>query len=122
MSATGQGGVTIISGTNHSTLTPIVIPAVSQLLFRHGANRRAFSVLVTSGADATYGQVLTGAEGVTISQPQVLGRYDDILVTNTDPVDSITVFVSCRWEEPTPELDLVRAGDSRISVGPLPLV
>lgn len=116
MSATGQGGITLITGVNHGSLSPITIPAASTLTFAHGVNRRAFSVLVTSGAAANYGQVL--ANLVSISQPQdgVTGRYDSIVVRNDDPVDPITVFVSCRWEEPTPELDLVAAGDARLTI------
>lgn len=122
MSATGQGGVSLITGSNHSSLLPISIPAASTLTFSHGLDRRAFSVLVTSGAAANYGQVLTSAEGINVSQPQdgVSGRYDTIVVTNTDPVDAAVVFVSCRWEEPTIELDLVAAGDARLEINPIP--
>lgn len=114
MSATGQGGITLITGVNHGSLSPITIPASSTLTFAHGVNRRAFSVLVTSGDAANYGQILTNL--ISISQPQVGGRYDSIVVSNDDPSNPITVFVSCRWEEPTVELDLVAAGDARLTI------
>jgi len=116
MSATGQGGITLITGVNHGALSPITIPASSTLTFTHGVNRRAFSVLVTSGAASNYGQLLTNL--VSVSQPQDggTGRYDSIVVSNDDAVNPITVFVSCRWEEPTNELDLVAAGDARLEI------
>ena len=122
MSATGQGGITLITGVNHGSLSPITIPASNTLVFTHGVNRRAFSVLVTSGDPANYGQLLTNL--VSVSQPQdgVTGRYDSIVVSNDDAVNPITVFVSCRWEEPTPELDLVSAGDARLEIEPPPVL
>ena len=111
MSALGQGGVTILSGENHGQLAPIAIPAGQSLTFNHGLNRRAFQVLVSSGADANFGQILM----LPISQPVSGGEYNQVVVQN-DTQAEVQVFVACRWEENSVELSLIAADDSRISV------
>lgn len=111
MAALGQGGVTILSGANHGQLAPISIPAGDSLVFAHGLDRRAFQVLVSSGDDANYGQLLT----LPVTQPQVDSRYDTISVQN-NTTGTLLVFVACRWEENSAELSLVGANDSRISI------
>lgn len=123
MSATGQGGVTLIAGRNHSTLNPVSIPSGSELVFQHNVGRRAFSVIVTSGdPSGNYGQVLTSADNVIVSQPNV----NTIRVAYTYGAAPELVFISCRWEEPTPELDLVvfegpgGSNDPRISLVQIP--
>lgn len=117
MSATGEGGVTLISGRNHSTLIPVSIPSGSQLVFTHNTGRRAFSVIVTSGDEnGNFGQVLTSADNMFISQPNA----NQIIVAYTSGRAPEIVFISCRWEEPTPELDLVPSGDARIVIQPIP--
>lgn len=116
MSATGQGGVSVIAGSNHATLTPVAIPSGSQLVFTHNVGRRAFSVIVTSGEAASYGQVLTSADNVFVSQPDV----DTIVVAYPVGAAPELVFISCRWEEPTPELDLVLVQDSRVEIEEIP--
>lgn len=118
MSATGQGGVTIITGVNHASLAPVAIPSGSQLVFSHNVGRRAFSVIVTSGDPAgNYGQVLTSADNVFVTQPDV----NTIVVAYPVGASDEIVFISCRWEEPTPELDLVLApSDARIEIEPIP--
>jgi len=110
MSATGQGGVSIIAGQTHSALSPVSIPSAGTLTFTHNVGRYAFSVIVTSGG-GNYGQVLTSTNDMFVSQPDV----NTIVVTNNGG-DEATVFVSCRWEEPTPELDLVSASDPRVVI------
>lgn len=122
MSATGQGGVTVIAGRSHSTLNPVAIPSGYELVFEHNVGRRAFSVIVTSGAPASYGQVLTSADNMLVSQPDA----NTIRVAYTSGVEPELVFISCRWEEPSPELDLAQfetAGmqnDPRISIIEIP--
>lgn len=121
MSATGQGGVTVIAGRNHATLNPITLDPGSSLVFNHNTGRRAFSVIVTSGDPLSYGQILTSADNITIAQV----TENQIQVSYSGGRGTINIFVSCRWEEPTPELDLVRfpgneqeniPGDPRISI------
>lgn len=117
MSATGQGGVTIITGRNHSTLFPVSIPSGSELVFTHNVGRRAFSVIVTSGNPlGNYGQVLTGADNVFVIQP----NENQIIVQYPVGVADEIVFISCRWEEPTPELDLVPVGSGKIVIQEIP--
>lgn len=123
MSATGQGGVTVIAGRNHSTLYPVAIPSGFELVFAHNVGRRAFSVIVTSGdPSGNYGQVLTAADNVFVTQPDV----NTIRVAYTIGAAPELVFISCRWEEPTPELNLVvfegqgGSNDPRISIVALP--
>lgn len=117
MSATGQGGVTIITGSNHATLSPVAIPSGSQLVFTHNVGRRAFSVIVTSGdVMGNFGQVLTGADNVFVTQPTA----NQIVVAYTSGIAPEVVFISCRWEEPTPELDLVSAGSGKIVIEQIP--
>lgn len=110
MSATGQGGVTLIAGQNHGQLDPVGIDAGQQLVFTHNVGRFAFSVIVTSG-DLNRGQVLTGADGVSILQPDV----NTLVVLNGSESD-LLVYISVRWEEPSSELDLVLAGATPGSV------
>lgn len=116
MSATGQG-LSLITGINHSSLAPVTIPAAQALTFTHGLDRQAFSVIVTSGSAANYGQVLVTSDNVVVSQPADggTGRFDTIVISNND-ASPVTVFVSCRWEESTRELDLVQSSDSRIVI------
>lgn len=120
MSATGQGGVTLITGSNHSTMVPVAIPSGSQLVFAHNVGRRAFSVVVTSGDPAgNYGQVLGSADNVFVAQPD----ENTIVVSYPVGVAPEIVFISCRWEEPTPELDLVLAeSDARITIEQIPII
>jgi hypothetical protein len=117
MSATGQGGVTIITGRNHSTLIPVAIPSGSELVFTHNVGRRAFSVIVTSGNPAeNYGQVLTSADNVFVVQP----NENQIVVQYPFGASDEIVFISCRWEEPTPELDLVPVDSGKIVIQAIP--
>lgn len=117
MSATGQGGVTIITGRNHSTLFPVAIPSGSELVFTHNVGRRAFSVLVTSGDPlGNFGQVLTSADNVFVIQPNV----NQIVVQYPSGITAEIVFISCRWEEPTPELDLVPVDSGKIVIQVIP--
>ena len=111
MAALGQGGVTVLSGSNHGALTPIALTAGQTLTLTHGLNRRAFQVITTSGEDANYGQVLT----LPVLQPQVASRYDTVSVQNNTG-QTISVFVACRWEENSKELSLLASTDSRISI------
>lgn len=119
MSATGQGGVSLITGSNHATFAPVTLPLNQQLVFTHNVGRRAFSVIVTSGDPAgNYGQVLNSTNSVLVTQPDentIIVRYSGLLAP--EPI----VFISCRWEEPTPELDLVPVGDSRVEIVPVPI-
>lgn len=78
MSATGHGGVTVIAGQNYGQLSPVTIPAEGTLTFSHDLGRRAYQVIVTSGEDATYGSMLTSAEGLDVSQPTA----NQIVITN----------------------------------------
>lgn len=102
MSATGQGGVTLIAGRNHGELSPVTLAAGNILTFTHNVGRRAYQVLVTSGAPANAGAVLTPISNVLVAQPNV----NTITVLNST-LASISIFVACRWEENTAELDLV---------------
>jgi hypothetical protein len=110
MSATGQGGVTLIAGQNHGQLSPVTIDGGNQLVFSHDVGRYAFSVLVTDGG-ANRGQLLTGADNILILQPDV----NTVIVQNTGVADA-SVYISIRWEEPSSELDLVLAGAAPGSV------
>lgn len=116
MSATGHGGVTLIAGSDHATLSPIAVATGEQIVFAHNVGRRAFSVLITSGDPGNYGQVLTSADGFSVAQPNV----NTVMVMHDSGDTASLVFVSCRWEEPTPELDLVTAQDSRVQVEEIP--
>lgn len=102
MSATGHGGVTLIAGQNYGQLSPVLIPSGSALTFTHNLGRRAYQVIVTSGAPINYGAVLTSAQSVSVSQLSA----NAIVVSNNDE-SSLLVFIACRWEENTAELDLV---------------
>jgi hypothetical protein len=110
MSATGQGGVSVIAGQSHGQLSPVTIPASGFLTFTHNVGRFAFSVLVTDGG-ANYGQVLTSADDMFVTQPDA-----NTVVVSNNSGDNKPVFISCRWEEPTPELDLISASDPRIEI------
>lgn len=113
MSATSYGGISLITGSNHATLAPVTLASGEQLTFNHNTGRRAFSVLVTSSD----GQVLTGNDGLFVSQPTT----NSVVVANTGRVTA-TIYVSVRWEEPTVELDLVTPGSGKIVIeeGPTP--
>lgn len=120
MSATGQGGVTLIAGRNHGELTPVLIAgAGGTLTFNHNVGRRAYQVIVSSGDPAEYGTVFGPGDGIDVAQPTV----NQIVVTNTSRIASL-LFIACRWEENTVELDLVltngNAGtsDPRIVIEP----
>ena len=102
MSATGQGGVTLIAGQNHGELSPVALANGDILTFTHNVGRRAYQVLVTSGAPANAGAVLTQISNVLVAQPTV----NAISVAN-NTLAPISIFVACRWEENTAELDLV---------------
>lgn len=102
MSATGQNGVTLIAGQNHGELSPVTIPVGNILAFTHNVGRRAYQVIVTSGDPLNAGAVLTPAAGAIVSQPNA----NTILVSNGS-VNPLSVFIACRWEENTVELDLV---------------
>lgn len=120
MSATGQGGVTLIAGQSHGQLEPVALAGGDQLVFTHNVGRYAFSVIVTDGG-INRGQVLTSADGIFIVQPDV----NTVIVQNTDATRN--VYISVRWEEPSSELDLVLSGaqagsidDPRIVVESIP--
>lgn len=124
MSATGQGGVTLIAGRNHGELTPVLIAGGGgTLTFNHNVGRRAYQVIVTSGdvspPNFEYGSVFESADGIDVEQPTV----NQIVVTNTSRITA-PFFIACRWEENTVELDLVltngNAGtsDPRVVIGP----
>lgn len=102
MSATGQGGVTLIAGQNHGELSPVALAAGDILVFTHNVGRRAYQVLVTSGDPANAGAVLTQISNVAVAQ----ATANAISVTNNTGAP-ISIFVACRWEENTAELDLV---------------
>lgn len=111
MSATGHGGVTVIAGQNYGQMEPVSIPSGGSLTFTHNVGRRAYQVIVTSGNPFTYGAVLTAAQDILVAQLSA----NQIVVTN-DSDGSALVFIACRWEENTAELDLVLSnGDAGTS-------
>lgn len=122
MSATGYGGVTLLAGQTHDELSPVEIPAFSSLTFTHNVGRRAFQVIVTSGNVFDYGRVLTQAD-IAVSQPS-----ENVLVVANNNEDTRLVFIACRWEHMSYELDLVMSGpensvqDSRVVIAPFPPV
>ena len=107
MSATGQGGVSVIAGANHGQLTSVTIPSGGTLTFTHNQGRRAYQVLVTNGTSGA----LVPETVCLVAQ----ATDDAITVQNLDEGDQ-SVYVACRWENLTEELDLVRANDSRIVI------
>lgn len=107
MSATGQGGISLIVGSDRTVLSPVSLPANGILTYTHGLKRRAFSVIVTSGDPLTYGQVLTTFDGVTVSQ----WNTNQIVVTS---MYARRVFIACQWEEPAS--DFVPVHDRRVTV------
>lgn len=111
MAALGQGGVTILAGANHGQLSPITLTAGQTLVFDHGLNRRAFQVIVSSGADANFGQLLQ----LPVAQPLAGGRYDTIAIEN-DTLATVQVFVACRWEENSVEASYIASGDARLEI------
>lgn len=109
MSAIGQGGVSIISGTTHSELSTITIPNGSSCIFTHNVGRTAFQVLVTD----QHGNILDPwASGLFINQTP-----DVLTVANASDL-IYQVYISPRWEENTVELSLIPPGDSRVQINP----
>ncbi len=112
MSATGQGGVSLISGQSHGELDPVVIGAGEALTFTHRVGRKAYQVLVSDGTD---GYLLLNTVA-TVTQPDV----NTIIVTNNAGEGSIEVYISCRWENLTTELDLIGPDDGRVVIENVP--
>lgn len=108
MSATGQGGISVITGSNHAQLAPVSIGSLSTLEFTHNVGRKAYQVIVTDGDS---GAILVSE--VAVSQPSA----NKIAVQNVTE-GSLLVYIACRWENLTAELDLVSATDSRVEIVP----
>jgi len=107
MSATSQGGVSVIAGANHGSLVPVSLASGATLTFTHGLGRRAYQVLVTDGVN---GRLMTNAE-MTVTQATV----NAVSVQNATG-GVLTIYVAIRWENLTAELDLIAATDSRVSI------
>lgn len=106
MSAAGQGGISIITGSSHAELAPVTIPAFGNLVWTHNVGRIAFQVLVTD----SNGNVLSPQQGIVVTQ-----TTSALTVSNGNESD-VVVYIAPRWEENTVELNLIPPGDSRVVI------
>lgn len=98
MSATGQNGLSIIVGTTHDDMSPVLIPDNGGfLLFTHNVGRVAYQVIITDDQ----GNVVNNAVPNFWSVSQTVNA---IRVQNNSVAGSTPVYIAPRWEENTVEL------------------
>ena len=106
MSATGQGGVSLIASPNSGNTTGVAIPNGQSLKYTHNVGKKAYQVLVTD----PNGNILNVAGGITVTQSTGV-----ITVANSSG-GALTVFIEARWEENSAEVTLVPSNSAALVV------